>query len=41
MFERGEVNLKFKPITCQQFKEILELRRKELLRDSAIHSPGW
>jgi hypothetical protein len=31
MFERGELNLKFKSITCQQFKAILELRRFVLI----------
>lgn len=37
MFERGEVQeLKFKSITCQQFKAILELRRKELLKDDIL-----
>jgi hypothetical protein len=36
MFERGEVKLKFKPITCQQFKAILTLRSKELLKDDIL-----
>jgi Cdc6-like AAA superfamily ATPase len=36
MFERGEIKLKFKPITCQQFKAILALRSKELLKDDIL-----
>jgi hypothetical protein len=36
VFEPEEVKLKFKPITCQQFKAILELRRKELLKDDIL-----